>query len=66
MRLAPKLYCARWLVIQSNVLIAVSRGGGEGGGWFDHIRSYNTLHYKYIALIPCMTCIIVDYLEYET
>ena len=24
MRLAPKLYCARWLVIQSNVLIAVS------------------------------------------
>ena len=24
MRLAPKLYCARWLVIQANVLILVS------------------------------------------
>ena len=24
MRLAPKLYCARWLVIQTNVLILVS------------------------------------------
>ena len=24
MRLAPKLYCARWLVIQTNVLISVS------------------------------------------
>ena len=36
MRLAPKLYCARWLVIQSNVLIAVSSGGGGGGGdWPD-------------------------------
>ena len=34
MRLAPKLYCARWLVIQSNVLIAVS-SGGEGGDWLD-------------------------------
>ena len=29
MRLAPKLYCARWLVIQSNVLIAVSLALGN-------------------------------------
>ena len=37
MRLAPKLYCARWLVIQSNVLIAVSSEGRRGGGgdWLD-------------------------------